>query len=67
MDTNNERLMRFWSSNLTYNCKWGTSGSGYNQFSSAYDVCINDTQQNLWVIDTYNDRIVKRRTYFNRP
>ena len=46
------------SQNYTFEEKWGSLGEGNGQFNRPYDVAV-DNLGNVYVADTYNDRIQK--------
>jgi len=62
VDANNQRIVKRWAAdNLTYISQLGevgVTGTDNNHFSNPYGIACNDTY--IWVMDTGNDRIVRR-------
>ncbi len=63
-DTNNGRVVRFdsGSGGTTYGANWqnfGTGGSGSNQFSGAYGIALDESENKVYVADSGNNRIVR--------
>jgi len=57
-DTENGRLVKRLTSDLSYVSQFGSSGAGDDQFSQAQGIATDGIH--IYVADTYNHRIVKR-------
>lgn len=57
LDDTNNNVQRF-SSNGTFETKWGSSGSAEGEFAGPRGIAT-DTSGNVYVADTYNERVQK--------
>ncbi len=56
-DTNNDRIFKRYTDKLTFKSKFGTHGSGNEQFNHPFGICIDNLY--VYVCDEFNNRVSK--------